>query len=149
MAQMIIYTPHPIIMRKRPIHQPMRCIRQIAHHMLHDRYTVEKSVLCAFERWNRTGTIFEAAEFMIPYCVHPTLRKVRVYLHKLVYPFVIERHELHASMCMIHSLNALEMFFNTYGYLPTEIMYAWCIVHKYIRPYILKEILCSGRLVRF
>ena len=127
--------------------QPDRCVKLIATHLLRDKFTVENAVLSAFERFNRRGTIFDAAAFILPYCSHPMFRIVRPYLRQLIYPFDIPRRNLYHIMRTIDSLDSVRAFIKRNSNLPEDIVLLWLLVHNHMNVSVIREVLLSGTLV--
>ena len=124
-----------------PVKNPVACMREMAKKTLIGE---EHIVLPTLTKWkNPTSNIFQAAEFLIPHCTHPILRKARHIMCQLVYPFILHRRELRK----VNSLSELTVYLNTYGLFSLDIMLGWCLVHHYLNINMIRDILCSGQRV--
>ena len=123
------------------IHQPGRCIVYLTTHMLFGELSVEDAVHDTLRNWKRRGTIFQAAEYLIPYCRHPILHSAVAYMRVLVYPFNVLEDELKTRIESIDELEAFDREIKTVSLLDHSITTQWCLAHLRLRSKLVRDII--------
>lgn len=127
------------------IHQPGQCIVYLTTHMLFNDMSVEDAVHDTLHNWKRRGTIFQAAEYLIPYCRHPILHRAVGYMRVLAYPFNVLKDELKTRIESLESLEDFDREIKTVSLLDHDITTQWCLAHLRLHSKLVRDIIQHRR----